>query len=89
MRSDDFDLEIFPEETDWEYPNADKIRKEIASNRPKVRIRDLPIRKLPLESFQRADQVVREHPYPSMMAASVVGLLAGLVISSILSSDKD
>jgi ElaB/YqjD/DUF883 family membrane-anchored ribosome-binding protein len=89
MRSDDFDLEIFPEETDWEYPNADRIRKEIASNRPKVRIRDLSIRKIPLESFQRADQVVREHPYPSMIAAAAVGLLAGIVISSIISSDKD
>ncbi len=89
MRSDDFDLEIFPEETNWEYPNADKIRNEIASNRPKVRIRDLSIRKLPLESFQRADQLIHEHPYPSMIAAAAVGLFAGLIIGSIVSSDKD
>lgn len=89
MRSDDFDLEVFPEETDWEYPNADKIRKEIAKNRPKVRIRDLPIRKLPIESFQRVDHVVRQHPYPSMIAASVVGLLAGILVASIVSGDKD
>ncbi len=89
MRSDDFDLEIFPEETDWEYPNAERIRKEIASNKPKVRMRDLTIRKLPLESFQRADQLVREHPYPSMIAAAAVGLFAGIIISSIVSSDRD
>ncbi len=82
------ELDFTLEEADWEMSNAEVLRREIrSSNRP--RMRDLPLNKIPKESAIRVDQIVREHPYPFLIGAAVVGLALGALVGGLFSDDED